>query len=72
MLSYVEHGRSQAIAQERTSSPFFAGGKTERQKQRSSLMASVLAASVFRNVLPREWITAGADAQGANCAAIAV
>ena len=49
MLSYAEHGRSRAIAQERTHPPFRRGKKGTEAALK--LMASAFAAFVFRNVL---------------------
>ena len=55
MLSYAEHGRSRAIAQERTRPPFCRGKKGTEEALK--LMASAFAAFVFRNVLQLEWTT---------------
>jgi hypothetical protein len=55
MLSYAEHGRSQAIAQERIA-PLFCRGK-KGTEEALKLMASAFAAFVFRNVLQLEWTT---------------
>ena len=64
MLSYAEHGRSLAVAQERAR-PLFAIGKKGR-KWRPSFWRRPLRLG-FRNVLRHQWTTGCADAQGAKC-----
>jgi hypothetical protein len=49
MLSYAEHGRSRAIAQERIPPPFCRGKKGTDEALK--LMVSAFAAFVFRNFL---------------------
>jgi hypothetical protein len=45
----------------------FAAGK-KRTEAALKLLAAAFAAVVFRNVLPRQWTTGHADAQGGKCA----
>ena len=66
MLSYAEHGRSRAIAQERTSSRFSPQAKKRDGRGAQASLASAFAALRFRIVLRIQWTTAAAVAQGAN------
>jgi hypothetical protein len=66
MLSYTEHGRSRAIAQERTSSRFSPPAKRGTEEALSLNGVGLLRLFVFRNVLRLQWTTGGADAQGAS------
>src|SRR5262249_40682688 len=66
ILSYAEHGRSRAIAQEHTRLPFCRGKKGTEEALK--LMASAFAAFVFRNVLQVQWTTGCAGAQAAKYA----